>query len=83
MSFKNATCQELDYYDEVSKAYWRTCTFLLGHAMKTAFSESFGNLSAVESLDLSVESGSFGVRIAFDSDVSCKIHQESPHSRSF
>ena len=72
LSFKNASCQELNYYDEVSKAYWRTCTFLLGHAMKSAFSENFGKLSAVESLDLSVESGSFGVRIAFENDVSCK-----------
>jgi len=70
LSFKNASCQELNYYDEVSKAYWRTCTFLLGHAMKSAFSENFGNLNAVESLDLSVESGSFGVRIAFENDVS-------------
>ena len=72
MSFKNASCQELDFYDEVSRAYWRTCTFLLGHAMKSAFSESFGNLSSVESLDSSVESGSFGVRIAFENDVSSK-----------
>jgi len=72
LSFKNASCQELDFYDEVSRAYWRTCTFLLGHAMKSAFSESFGNLSSVESLDSSVESGSFGVRIAFENDVSSK-----------
>ena len=32
----------------------------------------FGSLTAVESLDSSIESGSFGVRIAFENDVSSK-----------
>jgi len=60
LTHKIASDAPNEYFDEVNKAYWRTCSFFLAYTIKRAFAESV-TVSNVKMVDTSVNSGSFAV----------------------
>lgn len=69
LTHKIHTDAPYEFFVEVNKAYWRTCSFFLAFCLKRSFSDSV-TISNMKILNLSVNDGCFGVEFDISDEES-------------